>query len=148
MSSDLASLAWLTILAVVVITAALAIPLAPRVGWWRRRLDGPDVFDCGWRVLHGHVPGLASRWRHRQAHIDGGQLLWRRLPWWWQKVRLAPATVEPVVHRQRGMFDAVVLAPDAVIVPVTLPSGERLEMAVLPRELDRALAQLRQPTGP
>ncbi len=145
MSSDLAPL---TILAVAVITAALAIPLAPWVRSWRRRLDGPDVFECGWRVVHGHMPGLASRWRHRQAHIDDGQLLWRRLPWWWQQVRLAPATVEPVVDRQRGMLDAVIVASDAVIVPVTLRSGERLEMAVLPQDLDHALAQLRQLTGP
>jgi hypothetical protein len=146
MSSDLAPL---TILAVAVIGAALAIMLGPRVRSWRRRLDGPDGFDCGWRVVHGHVPGLASRWRHGQAHIDGGQLLWRRLPWWWQRVRLAPATVEPVVDRQRGMFDAVfVLAANAVIVLVALRSGERLEMAVLPRELDHALARLRQLTGP
>jgi hypothetical protein len=139
----------LTILAVVVMSVALTILLGPRVRSWRRRLDGPDGFDCGWRVVHGHVPGLASRWRHGQAHIDGGQLLWRRLPWWWQQVRLAPATVEPVVDRPRGMLDAIVrLTPNAVIVPVTLRSGERLEMAVLPRELDHALARLRQLTDP
>ena len=137
----------LTILAVIV-TAALATPLIPRVRSWRRRLDGFDVFDCGWRVVHGHVPGLASRWRHGQVHIDSGQLLWRRLPWWWQQVRLAPATVEPVADRQRGRLDAMVMASDAVIVPVTLRGGEKLEMAVLPKDLDRALVQLRQVTGP
>jgi len=127
---------------------ALTILLGPRLRSWRRRLDGPDVFDCGWRVVHGHVPGLAYRWRYGQARVEEGRLVWRRLPWWWQQVRPVLVTVEPVVHRQRGMFDAVWLAPTAVIVPVILRSGERLEMAVLPHDFDHAVAQLRQLTEP
>src|SRR6266496_5809268 len=116
MSSDLAPL---TILAVAVITAALAIPLAPWVRSWRRRLDGPDVFECGWRVVHGHMPGLASRWRHRQAHIDDGQLLWRRLPWWWQQVRLAPATVEPFFFQaEDGIRDLYVTGVQTCALPI------------------------------
>jgi hypothetical protein len=39
-------------------------------------------------------------------------------------------------------------APTAVIVPVILRSSERLEMAVLPHDLDYAVAQLRQLTEP
>jgi hypothetical protein len=62
-------------------------------------------------------------------------------------VRLVPARVEPVVDRHRGPLEAIFVASDAVIVPVTLRTGERLEMAVLPADLDRALAQLRQLTG-
>jgi hypothetical protein len=138
----------LTTLGIAVGGAALTILLGPRVRSWRRRLDGPDVFECVWRVVQGHVPGLASRWRHGQARIEEGRLVWRRLPWWWQQIRLVPVTVEPVVHRQRGMFAAVWLAPTAVIVPVILRGGERLEIAVLPDELDHAVAQLHQATEP
>src|SRR5262245_40461596 len=84
----------------------------------------------------------------RAGHMDGERLLWRRLlPWWWQQVRLGPARVEPVVDRHRGPLEAIFVASDAVIVPVALRTGERLEMAMLPADLDRALAQLRQLTG-
>jgi hypothetical protein len=138
----------LNALAVAVLGVALTVLIGPRLRSWRRRLDGPDVFECGWRVVGGHVPGLASWWRHGQAHVEDGRLVWRRLPWWWQRVRLVPATVDPVVHRQRGMFNALWLVPTAVVVPVILRSGQRLEMAVLPRELDHAVAQLRQLTRP
>ena len=110
-----------------IIGAVVAIPLAMWVRERRRCLDGPDTFECSWRVTYGRVPGLVSRWRHGQAHMDGERLLWRRLPWWWQQVRLVPARVEPVVDRHRGPLEAIFVASDAVIVrsPCALGSGWR-----------------------
>jgi integrase len=88
----------LNTLVIVVLSVPLTILLGPRVRSWRHRLDGPDGFDCGWRVVHGHVPGLASRWRQGQAHVQDGRLVWRRLPWWWPQARAA-ALVRPAAPR-------------------------------------------------
>jgi hypothetical protein len=40
----------------------------------RRKLLGPNKFDCAARVVHGDQAGVRPRWRSRISHVEGNEL--------------------------------------------------------------------------
>jgi hypothetical protein len=106
-----------------------------------RAVGGHGAVECGLRVLQGDAPGLTTRWRHGVASLSEGELVWRRWPVATTRARLRVATIGRTSNRTPRLPESLLLLPGAVVLPVVLDSGARLELAVDELDLDDLIVE-------
>jgi hypothetical protein len=105
------------------------------------RLDRPGGVTCSLRVVHGELSGLGARFHAGYAGPQMRELLWRRVAW------PGPGIVFPLdairVDRERppARGERWQVPASFSIMPVDLPDGVVLELAV-PRHRLRRLVSL------
>ncbi len=103
----------------------------------------PRGFDCSVRIAEGEVPGLTKRFRAGYAGREMDTFVWRRLAWPSPPVRFPATAVRLDEERAPGLRDHLLSVPASfAVVPVTLPDGCRIDLALPRRKRDRILAAL------
>jgi hypothetical protein len=111
------------------------------------RLDRPGGLTCSLRVVAGEVPGLSGKFRSGYAGPEMGQLMWRRIAWPDPAVRFPLSSVRLDRDRRPQGTDRVTVPASFSILPVDLPDGVVLEVAV-PRTGRRKIVRLLEHGGP
>jgi hypothetical protein len=108
------------------------------------RLVRPGGFECSLRVAAGTVPGLGSRFRAGYAGPELDVFVWRRILWPSAAVRFPATAVRIDEEHAPSHRDHLVSVPaHFAVVPVVLPEGVRLDLALPRRRLPRVVARLR-----
>ena len=105
------------------------------------RADRPGGFDCSLRVVDGAVPGLSRRFRAGYAGRELDGFVWRRLAWRSPRVCF-PATAVRLDRERRPRHREHLFSVPATfaVVPVELPDGTRLDLALPRRRLRKIIA--------
>ena len=111
------------------------------------RLDRPGGLNCSLRVVHGHVPGLGPQFHSGYAGPEMGQLMWRRIAWPDPAVRFPLGAVRLDHDRRPRRGERLGIPASFSIVPVELPDGVVLELAV-PRTGRQRIVKLLEQGGP
>jgi hypothetical protein len=110
------------------------------------RLDRPGGLNCSLRVVHGEVPGVGPRFRAGYAGPEMDRLMWRRVAWPDPAVRFPLAAVRLDLARRPQRGERLGVPASFSIVPVELPDGVRLDLAV-PRAGLRRMVKLLEGGG-
>lgn len=110
------------------------------------RLDRPRGLNCSLRVVHGELPGLRPRFRAGYAGPEMDRLLWRRVAWPDPPVRFPVGAVRIDLARRPRRGERLGVPASFNIVPVELPDGVMLELAV-PRTGLRKIVRLIEGDG-
>lgn len=135
-----------TVILVVVLTAAVAGSVLG-IRHLYLRLDRPGGLNCSLRVVHGEVPGLGPRFRSGYAGPEMDRLMWRRIAWPDPAVRFPLGAVRVDRDRRPHRNERLGIPASFSIVPVELPDGTVLELAV-PRTGRHKIVQLLEQGGP
>lgn len=111
------------------------------------RLDRPRGFSCSLRVVHGTAPGLGSRFHAGYAGPEMDQLLWRRIAWPDPAMRFPTAAIRLDNDRRPARGERLGVPASFSIVPVELPDGVVLELALPRSRRRRVVALLEGPDG-
>lgn len=107
------------------------------------RASRPRGFDCSMRIADGEVPGLTRRFRSGYAGREMDNFVWRRLVWPSPPVRFPAAAVRLDEERAPRLREHLLSVPASfAVVPVTLPDGCRIDLALPRRRRDRIVAAL------
>lgn len=134
-----------TVLLVVVLAAAVAGAVVGSRHLYLR-LDRPGGLNCSLRVVRGEVPGLGPKFRSGYAGPEMGQLMWRRIVWPDPAVRFPLGAVRVDRDRRPRGADRFAVPASFSILPVELPDGVVLELAV-PRTGRRRIVRLLEDGG-
>jgi hypothetical protein len=102
--------------------------------WLRHHAVHPDSFDCGVRVIDGHLVGEGRRWRYRRSAVDPLITDGVRTLNHGTKVRLR-LILDTDAFRDRTVGGTRV--GHAVLAAVESGSGARVQISVPVSELDR-----------
>jgi len=132
-------------------TILLVVLLTPVVGLVARRLlrprlhgmkVGPGTVEFGLRVIEGKIPGLSSHWRHGVGTVDGNQLTWRRSPFS-ATLTLHIVSLDGMRMRTAPGLEWLTRSLESLAIPARTADGAQIEIAVLRRDVQRFLDQLR-----
>ncbi|HEY7439442.1 MAG TPA: hypothetical protein VIC35_08595 [Acidimicrobiia bacterium] len=132
-----------TVLAIaVVLVAVLGLALGGR--HLLLKALRPGGFECSLRTLSGERPGLSDRFRAGYAGRELDNFVWRRIIWPSPKVSIPAAAIHFEEQRPPGRRQHLFSLPASfAVIPVELPDGTVLELALSQRRLDRVIAVLR-----
>lgn len=127
--------------------ALLALVLAAGCALGARHLylraDRPGGFSCSLRVVDGTISGLNHRFRAGYAGRELDGFVWHRLAWRSPPVHFSAASVRLDRERAPRHGEHLVSVPASfAVLPVELPDGARLELALPRRHLRRITAAL------
>jgi hypothetical protein len=129
------------VLAAVALLAVAALVLAVR--HVMLRVARPGGFECSMRAVSGDVRGLGSRFRSGYAGPELDGFVWHRLIWPSGAVRFPATAVRLDEEHAPSRRDHVVSVPaHFAVVPVVLPDGTRLDLALPRRRIDRIVRRL------
>jgi hypothetical protein len=129
------------VLAAVALVAIAGLALAGR--HLALRLTRPGGFECSLRVVSGDVRGLGSRFRSGYAGPELDGFVWHRLVWPSGAVRFPATAVRLDEEHAPSRRDHVVSVPaHFAVVPVVLPDGTHLDLALPRRRIDRVVRRL------
>lgn len=135
-----------TVVLAVILTAAIAGSVLGLRHVYLR-LDRPGGLNCSLRVVHGEVPGLGPKFHSGYAGPEMGHLLWRRIAWPDPAVRFPLGAVRVDRDRRPRRDERLGIPASFSIVPVELPDGVVLELAV-PRTGRQHIVKLLEQGGP
>ena len=106
------------------------------------RLDRPGGFECSLRVTHGQVLGLGSTFRAGYAGPEIPVLLWRRIAWPGEAVRIPVRCIRIDQARRPASGERLRVPATFSVLPVELADGTTLELALPRRRVPRLVALL------
>ena len=129
------------LIALLVVAASGGVALGVRHLYLRA--SRPQGFECSLRVADGEVPGLTRRFRAGYAGREMDGFVWRRLVWPSPAVRFPANAVRLDEERAPGVRDHLLSVPASfAVVPVVLPDGPRIDLALARRKRGRVVAAL------
>lgn len=106
------------------------------------RLDRPGGFECSLRVTHGQVLGLGPVFRAGYAGPEMQILLWRRIAWPGEGVRIPVSCVRIDRERPPARGERLRIPATFSVLPIDLSDGTTLELAIPRRRVARLVALL------
>ena len=106
------------------------------------RLDRPGGFECSLRVTHGQVLGLGPVFRAGYAGPEMQILLWRRIAWPGEGVRIPVLCIRIDQARRPAPGERLRIPATFSVMPIELADGTTLELALPRRRVARLVALL------
>ncbi len=106
------------------------------------RLDRPGGFECSLRVTHGDMVGLGPTFRAGYAGPEVHELLWRRIAWPGEGVRIPFRCVRIDRERRLTPRERLRIPASFSVLPIEFADGTILELAIARRRIARLVALL------